>query len=211
MNVGIRTVAAQSLSWEYFFEFHYCGLWSLNSITKFKSPPAVHESCTHMHYMLHHMHGQHVLLYVMHFPHLRHISPSCVCERSIYSHGWNTYFHAAEQADWSEEYIIRSQKYECIGKGTVAAQFLSWEYLFRIFGIVSLQCGVLNSVTKFKSPPAVHVRGVHCVSTKYATHALHAAPNAWTACVAICDALPTFANVYNTFRASTLPIRISTS
>jgi hypothetical protein len=29
-----------------------------------------------------------------------------------------------------------------LGIETVAAQFLSWEYLFRIFSIVSLQCGM---------------------------------------------------------------------
>ncbi len=29
-----------------------------------------------------------------------------------------------------------------VGIGTVAVQLLSWEYLFRIFGIVSLQCRV---------------------------------------------------------------------
>jgi hypothetical protein len=63
-----------------------------------------------------------------------------------------------------------------VGIGTVSAQFLAWEYLFRIFGIVSLQCGVLNSIPKFQSPPAVHV---NCTLRfiKYATHALHAAPH----------------------------------
>ncbi len=39
------------------------------------------------------------------FPH------SCVCERSVYSHVWPTYFPAAEQADRSEENINRPQKH----------------------------------------------------------------------------------------------------
>ncbi len=50
-------------------------------------------------------------------------------------------FPSAEQADPSWEYIIRSQTHEC---GNWAPIFLFWEYMFQIFGILSLQCNYMR-------------------------------------------------------------------
>jgi hypothetical protein len=57
------------------------------------------------------------------FPH------SCVRERYMHYHVRPTYFPAHRNMN--------------VGIGTVAAQFLSWKYMFRIFGIVPLQCSRL--------------------------------------------------------------------
>jgi hypothetical protein len=71
------------------------------------------------------------------FPH------PCVYERSIFSHVQSSYSPAAQIGrPIRKEYIIANRTMN-LGIGTVAVQlFLSWEYLFRIFGIVSLQCTV---------------------------------------------------------------------
>jgi hypothetical protein len=71
------------------------------------------------------------------FPH------SCVCERFIYSQDRSTYFLQQKRQTHRGNYIIRSQTLEC-GNGTEAPIFLFWEYLFQIFGILSLQCRTLQ-------------------------------------------------------------------
>ncbi len=68
-------------------------------------------------------------------------SHSCICEWLIYSQDLSAYLAAAKYADWSWEYINRSQKHECgnwdSGDRTFcfgnnkSAQFHFWEYLNR--------------------------------------------------------------------------------
>jgi len=50
-------------------------------------------------------------------------------------------FPPAEKAYPSWEYIMRSQTYECGNCDWETPIFIFWEYLFQIFGILSLQCG----------------------------------------------------------------------
>ncbi len=75
-----------------------------------------------------------------HFPH------SCVCERFIYSRYRSTYFlQQNRQTDGGNMYIqYLTHRQINVDIGTVAAQ-----YLFRIFGIGSLQCRESCSKLKY--------------------------------------------------------------
>jgi hypothetical protein len=77
------------------------------------------------------------------FPHF------CVCERS-YNPTFGPPIFLQQNRQTDQRNIKIAYRNMNIGIWTVAAQFLSWEYLCRIFGIVSLHCSNKQSADLYK-------------------------------------------------------------